>query len=82
MKNDLFKKLSDTAEIEYLQQHELQDTVGGIGSGTVVIKNPITCGGSQNSLVWCPGDVCDPFNLGACAGNTVMGGPGTCPLTE
>lgn len=89
MKNDLFKKLADNAEIEYLQQQDLQNLVGGTGADVIVIKNPLSeCGGTKNTLSWCPIDscdipnACDIVNLGGCVGNTVMGGPGTCPLSE
>lgn len=82
MKEDLFKKLAEKSEAEFLKQKELQEVMGGLGD-IVIIKNPfLGCGGSKNTLDWCPGDACDPINLGACPGNTVMGGPRTCPLSE
>jgi len=82
MKKDLFKEFGEASEREFLRQNDLKDVVGGVSSPVITIMNPyIGCGGSlKNSLDFCPGNVCDPFNCGACAGNTVLGGPRTCPL--
>lgn len=84
MKEDLFKKLGEASEREFLRKNDLTEVVGGVSSPIISISvmNPhIGCGGSvKNSLDLCPGNVCDPFNCGSCAGNTVLGGPRTCPL--
>ena len=82
MSKDLLKNLAEKSETEFLQRMDLQKVTGGV-SDVQLVKNPFPfCGGSTNNLAWCPGDVCDPVNLGACPGNTVMGGPRTCPLSE
>lgn len=82
MSKDLFKKLGEKSEADFLQQKDLLELTGGVGS-IIVIKNPfLACSVEKNTLQWCPGNVCDPINLGACPGNTVMGGPGTCPLSK
>ena len=40
MKNDLFKKLSDTAEIEYLQQQELKIQLEALVAALSLSKTP------------------------------------------
>lgn len=77
MKEDLFKKLGEASEQEFLRQKHLSEIMGGASSSTISIMYPEI---GKNSLDWCPGNVCDPFNCGACPGNTVLGGPRTCPL--
>lgn len=77
MEKDIFKKLGESCEKELLRQQALEKMVGGKTSRTITILQPKT---GKNIFDMCPGNVCDPFNYGACAGNTVLGGPRTCPL--
>ena len=82
MSIDLFKELGDAAEKEVLRMRELALLDGGVSLADPPVMNSLlVCGGIiKNDLDLCPGNVCDPFNTGACPGNTVLGGPGTCPL--
>lgn len=82
MKEDLFKKMGNSAEYEFLSRKTFSDLKGGYSPSTLKTTNQyLNCGVSQtNTLGFCPGNVCDPFNLGACPGNTVLGGPRSCPL--
>ncbi len=86
MKKDFLKELSKLAE-RALEEEEAIEIVGGLDP----IFNPIGCGvipsdyfDCDNSLCeneFCPGNYCDPINAGGCPGNTLLGGPGTCPLS-
>lgn len=82
MKEDLFKKMGNSAEKELLSMKALNKVKGGTSHSTFLTTNQyLNCGLLQaNSLGSCPGNLCDPFNWGACPGNTVLGGPRSCPL--
>lgn len=82
MKKDLFKELGEASERKFLRKSDLNEVVGGISSSAEPVMNPyIFCGGTvKNTHDYCPRNVCDIKNAGACAGNTVLGGPRTCPL--
>ncbi len=83
MKKDIFKEFAREAEQEFLTQQELHGILGGSSPINPPITNAIiNCGIVTNRTDLCPGNVCDPFNAGGCAANTVMGGPGTCPLSN
>lgn len=95
MKQDVFKKLGELAE-KALTEEQASKVVGGLipGSGSnlfmcIVANSPAACSrnlfeamcSSNSEEKWCPGNPCDPSNIGGCAGNTIGGGPGTCPLS-
>lgn len=84
MKKDLFKELGMAAEKAILSQEEMICVEGGssiLDHIVIDFKNGFRCILDHDNIGYCPGNVCDPTNLGACAGNTVGGGPRTCPLS-
>lgn len=74
MKKDIWADLANTAESAFLQENELEGVCGGFSLGELIIHLPVNLKCSSNN--------CDPVNVGACAGNTMKGAPGTCPLSD
>lgn len=83
MKKDLFKELGMAADKAILSEEEMLRLEGGVGLDHTLIdiSNGFKCILDHANLGYCPGNVCDPTNCGACAGNTIGGGPRTCPLS-
>lgn len=81
MKKDLFKELGMAADKAILNEEEMLCVKGGVAPGPVIIpQNGLRCNVIDNT-VRCIKNVCDPTNCGACPGNTIGGGPRTCPLS-
>lgn len=81
MKKNLFKELGLAADKAILSKEEMLHVEGGIDPGPVIDppKNSLRC--VVDNTVRCITNVCDPTNCGACPGNTIGGGPRTCPLS-
>ena len=79
MEKDLFIELGEAAEKAFLVETELDGLSGGEDFRT---HNDVRCGFDGANIGYCPGNVCDAHNLGACPVNTSGGGPRTCPLSK
>lgn len=81
MKRDLFKELGIEAENSLLNDQETRELKGGVGRPSGWNQNGLRCILDGNNLLHCTSNVCDPSNAGNCPGNTVGGGPKSCPLS-
>lgn len=83
MKKDLFKELGEAADKAILSEEEMIHVEGGVSLDKIMIdiQNGFRCILDHDNIGHCVGNVCDPTNCGSCAGNTIGGGPRTCPLS-
>lgn len=83
MKKDLFKELGMAADKAILSEEDMLHVEGGGALDHIMIdiQNGFRCLLDNDNIGHCVGNVCDPTNCGACAGNTIGGGPRTCPLS-
>lgn len=90
MRKDLFKELGMTADRVILSEKDLFSIKGGVVDIPIDVDNGAECLFGHLNLIKCSankcdanycGNPCDVANLGACPGNTISGGPRTCPLS-
>lgn len=79
---DLYEELGNSAEIFFEENPDEIMIVGGNSPSSIPASNGLRCILDGNNIVKChTSNYCDLTNAGGCAGNTVGGGPGTCPLS-